>query len=440
MVFLKLQRRSFLKLSILTASILLSSSIEANTFKESKIKKTSILILGGGFAGLSTAKYLKQLNPNLDVTLVEKNNIFISCPFSNAWLGEIDGITYQSLCFDYNSAVLKYNYNFINETILDINKDKKIVKTQNQTLEYDYLVMTLGIDYNYKKIFKRDKKKIKEVALKAPAGLKPGSELLKLKKMIENFKSGNFVITLPKSSYKCPPAPYERACMIANYFKKNKINGKIILIDPRVKPASKAKVYLEAFNTEYKDFIEYKTKTSFKDIDFDNKKIYTKSFDEKENKYITEEIAFQEASIIPPNKANKLYKKAKIQTYTQGWVKLKKPTYQTITDEDIYVIGDAQGEYAFPKSAQMASSCAYVLANDINARINNQNFDYKKNLPANVCYSIITQTKGAWVSHKYKYKEKMLTISETSSLNKQSLQSAKDWYSGFTNELFGMKG
>lgn len=433
-----MQRREFVKLSLLTASILFSNKIEASKLDIKKEDKTNILILGGGFAGLSTAKYLKQLNPNLDVTLVEKNNIFISCPFSNAWLGEIDGVSYKSLCFDYNSTVLKYNYNFINETILDINKKEKTVKTQNQTLKYDYLVMTLGIDYNYKKIFKKDKEKIKEVILKAPAALKPGSELLKLKKMIENFSGGNFIITLPKSSYKCPPAPYERACMIANYFKTHNIEAKVILVDPRIKPASKAKVYLEAFNTEYKDFIEYKTLTSFKDIDFKNKIIYTKSFDEKENKYITKEIAFEEASIIPPNRANKLYKKAKIEMYTQGWVKLRKPTYQTITDENIYVIGDAQGEYAFPKSAQMASSCAYILASDINARINNQVFDYKKNLPGNVCYSIVTKTKGAWVSHKYKYEDKMIVQSETSSLNKESFLSAKDWYNGFTSELFGI--
>ena len=435
-----MKRRSFIKLSIITASILLTNSIEASSLKETKIKRTNILILGGGFAGLSTAKYLKQLNPNLNVTLVEKNNMFISCPFSNAWLGEIDGISYKSLCFDYNSAVLKYNYNFINETILDINKDKKIVQTSNQILKYDYLVMTLGIDYNYKKIFRKNKEKIKEVILKAPAGLKPGSELLKLKKMIENFKSGNFVITLPKSSYKCPPAPYERACMIANYFKKHHIEGKVILIDPRVKPASKAKVYLEAFNKDYKDIIEYKPLTNFKDIDFNTKIIYTKNFDEKSNKYITSEIAFKEASIIPPNKANKLYKKAKIETYTQGWVKLRKPTYQTLTDENIYVIGDAQGEYPFPKSAQMASSCAYILASDINARINKEVFDYKKNLPGNVCYSILTQTKGAWVSHKYEYKDKMIAISETSSLSKENFTTAKDWYKGFTNELFDIKG
>ncbi len=90
---------------------------------------------------------------------MKKIIIFISCPFSNAWLGEIENISYKSLCFDYNLAALQYNYNFINETVLNVNKDKKLVQTQTQILKYDYLIMTLGIDYNYKKIFKKDKRK-----------------------------------------------------------------------------------------------------------------------------------------------------------------------------------------------------------------------------------------------------------------------------------------
>ncbi len=147
-----MKRREFLKLSIFTASVLVNTNIEAVTTTESsKLNKSSIVILGGGFAGLSCAKFIKELNPNLDVTVIEKKPNFVSCPFSNAWLGEIEGITFESLNFDYNSAIEKFKYNFINETILDVNRDTKTVITQNQSIKYDYLIMALGIDYNYKK-------------------------------------------------------------------------------------------------------------------------------------------------------------------------------------------------------------------------------------------------------------------------------------------------
>lgn len=434
-----MERRDFFKLSLFTASILVSTNIEASTKKNNnKIKKTTVAILGGGFAGLSTAKFLKDLNPTLDVTLIEKNNNFMSCPFSNAWLGGIEGITYESLNFDYNSAVEKYNYNFLNETVVDINRETKQIITNESIVEYDYMVMALGIDYNYKKLFRRDKQKAKEAMIKAPAGLKPGSESLKLKRMISNFKGGNFVLTIPSSSYKCPPAPYERACMIAHYFKENKIDGKVIFIDPRVKPASKSKQYLEAFNTIYKDYIDYRPLTNFKDVDFDKKIAYLKVFNEKTNKYEIIEQNFEEISIIPPNKANKLYKKAKIKTYAQGWVKLKKPTFRTVSDDNIYVIGDAQGEYPYPKSGQMANSCAYLVAKELIDRLNQKVFDYKNNLPGNICYSIIAPNKAAWVSHEYKYTEKLNVNVQSSKINGESYISANNWYKDLTNDLFGL--
>ncbi len=429
-------RRDFFKVSVFAAAILVSTKIDATVFE--KPKKTIIAILGGGFAGLSAAKYIKELNPSLDVTLIEKRANFMSCPLSNAWLGGIEGFTYESLNFDYNSSISKYNYNFLNETIIDINRQTKEIITEQSVIKYDYIIMALGIDYNYKKLFRRDKQKVQRAQIEAPAGLKPGSEHLKLKKMISNFKGGNFVITLPKSSYKCPPAPYERACMIANYFKTNNINGKVIIIDPRVKPASKSKQFLEAYNTIYKDYIQYKNLTKFKDVDFDKKIVYLKTYDELEEKDIITPLEYEEISIIPPNKANKLYKKVGIKTYAQGWVKLRKPTFRTVTDDNIYVIGDAQGEYPYPKSGQMANSCALIVANELVNRIKKKEFDYTNNLPGNICYSIVAKNKAISVTHSYVFDKKIQVTAQTSEINKPTYDEAKLWYKSLTDDIFGL--
>jgi sulfide dehydrogenase [flavocytochrome c] flavoprotein subunit len=429
-------RRDFFKLSICAASVLASAKVSAKVLQVTK--KTSVAILGGGFGGLSAAKYLKDLDPNLDVTLIEKRANFISCPLSNAWLGELEGFTYESLNFDYNSSISKYRYNFLNETVVDINRQTKEIITDKSILKYDYMIMALGIEYNYKKIFKKDKEKAIQAQILAPAGLKPGSEHLKLKRMISNFKGGNFVISIPKSSYKCPPAPYERACMIANYFKTNNIDGKVIIIDPRVKPASKASQFLEAFNTIYKDYVEYKNLTNFKDVDFDKKIISLKSFDKQLNKVVIQELPYNELSIIPPNRANSLYKKVGIKTYAQGWVKLRKPTFRTVSDDDIYVIGDAQGEYPFPKSGQMANSCALIVAQELVARIKKEKFNYEDNLPGNICYSIVAPNKAMSVSHFYEYTDKLKVTSQTSSINSKKYDEAKLWYKGLTDDIFGL--
>lgn len=433
-----MKRRTFFKFSIFTASILFSSKIEASFLQNIKSKK--IVILGAGFAGLSAAKYLKELDSNLNVTLIEKNINFISCPFSNAWLGDLKDISFEDLNFDYNSSISKYKYNFLNEEVININRDKKQVITSNNLIEYDFLIMTLGISYNYKKLFKKNKEKIIQAKTLAPAGLKPGSETIKLKRMIREFKGGNFILTLPKSSYKCPPAPYERACMIAHYFKENKIDAKVIIIDPRAKPASKHKAYLEVFNTIYKDYIIYKNKTNFIDVDFENKKALVRYFHQKSDSYKKEKFDFEEISIIPPNKAHQLYKKAGIKTYAQGWVKLKRPSFRTINDDDIYVFGDAQGEYPYPKSAQMANSSAYIVANDIIFRINNKKFDYTKNLPGNICYSILSENTATWVSHDYEYKDKLNIYVNTSPINTNNYHIAKAWYKDLTSDLFALKG
>jgi len=437
-------RRDFFKVSVASATLLQTSSLfaakqETTTNKINKnITKTTIAICGGGFAGLSAAKFLKDLNPDLDVTVIEKKLNFMSCPFSNGWLGGVEGVSYESLSFDYNSAVNAYGYNFINETIIDINRESKTISTNKQVINYDYMIMACGIDYNYKKLFKKDLKKAQEALLKAPPGLQPGSEHLALNRMIKNFKGGNFVLTIPHEAYRCPPAPYERACMIANYFRKNNIKGKVIIVDPRIKPGAKPKQFVKAFEEIYPDIIEYRKLTNFKDVDFEKKTITVEFFDKEAMDYKQENISFEETSIIPPNKANNLVKLANIETYTQGWVKLRQPTFRTVSDEDVYVIGDAQGEYPYPKSAQMANSCAYIVAAELTARLKGEEFDYKNNMPGNVCYSMITDDKSVSITHSYKLTNKVNVSSVTSDIDKITADASKIWYKGITSDIFGL--
>lgn len=428
-------RRDFIKYSMISAAVLgstnLYSSIQVRTNKNIK---TTIAICGAGFAGLSCVKRLKELKPNLDVTVIEQNSSFSSCPFTNQWLANVANIKFEDLNFSYNNSINKYKYNFINAKVIDINKDKKIIFTSNQQISYDYLIIAAGIDYDYKKIIK-DINKIEECKLKAPAGLKAGKEHITLKNMVQTFKGGNFIISIPNGSYKCPPAPYERACMIATYFKTNNIKGKVIVLDPREKPAAKPHKFLKAFNKYYKNYIEYLPHSNFKDIDFEQKQITFEIFDKSILDYKIKKLQFEQANIIPPNKANELIEIAKLETL-HGFAKLKEPTYQSISSDSIYVIGDAQGQYPFPKSAQMANSCAYILAEDLISKIDNKKFNYKTNLPGNVCYSMITKTKAVSITHEYSYKKDKLKVkAEVSDINKQTAQSARAWYFGLTQDI-----
>ncbi|XPV67995.1 MAG: FAD-dependent oxidoreductase [Halarcobacter sp.] len=430
-------RRDFFKYTFLTTATL--TSLNANTKKDdNSTVKTDIAILGGGFAGLSCAKELKRLNPNLDVTIIEKKESFTSCPFSNLWLGETQGISYENLNYPYNDAIIKYNYNFLNETIIDVKKDKKIVITDKNSIKYKYLVLALGIDYDYSYLFK-DKKKIEKAKLFAPAGLKPGSEHLKIKESIKNFKTGNFIITVPPFSYKCPPAPYERACMIANYFKKNNINGKVIVLDPREKPLAKPKKILKAFSNFYKEYITYIPNSKILDVEFEKKNLSYEFFDEQELENKKLKIQYSQLCLMPKNKANSLIEKIGLELTPDGWAKLKEPTFRSTVDENIYVIGDAQGTYPFPKSAQMANSCAYIVANEIVNTIAKIPFDYRKNLPGNICYSMITDDLATSVTHSYLYTNKMNLSVSVSNIDKYTAQAAYGWYFGLIEDILAIK-
>lgn len=426
-------RRDFLKYSAIASAALLSYPL---CIQAKQISTVNIVICGAGYAGLSVAKYLKELNQNIRITLIEKNEQFVSCPFSNAYLGEVQDVTLQTLTFDYANTMKKFEYDFINEEVLTINRKTKEVSTATHTLSYDFLILCGGIEYHYEALNLEDTL-IEELKQKAPAGLKPPLEHQRLKHMIETFKGGNFIISIPSGNYKCPPAPYERACMIAHYFKTHAIEGKVILLDPREKPAAKSKEFLEVFETLYKEYIEFQGLTHFKTIDFKTKKITIEYFDKEALEYKEKNISFECANIIPPNKANNLIALANLELTKEGWAKLKEPTFQSSIDDLVYILGDAQGQYPFPKSAQMANSSALQVALEINHILLNQPFDYSNNPLGNICYSFISDTKAVSIAHTFTYEPSIQTTSMISPIDEGIAVSAKLWYEGLTSTILG---
>ncbi len=440
-------RRDLLKgLGVVAASSALPLSLQASSSLKSAVsnpavnrsKKTRVIVCGGGFGGLTTARYLKQSNPALEVLLIEQNRAFVSCPYSNVWLGGVEGVSLEDLSFDYLSASIKYGYDFIREVIIDIDKKAQTVTTNNECYHYDYLVLSPGIDYDYSKIFP-DTTTAKAVYTHYPPAMKPGSEHLRLKHAVENFQGGNFIITVPSGTYRCPPAPYERACMVAYYFKTHGIKGKVLLLDPREKPATKAKGFLESFNNLYSDYIEYIPTAEIKGIDVEKKILSIETFNTKTLAYTPQNIAFSYANIIPPMKPAKLIDIAGLELNESGWVKLKAPGFESVTDDKIYVLGDAGG-HPFPKSGHMANSCGHVVANELGARTLGKKFDITAHLPGNICYSMVNGSpkEGIWVSHHISYNTTQglkATSEAMTQRDKKTGNAIAAWYSGITSDM-----
>lgn len=439
-------RRDILKLGAVTASVpfisaCTPSSVSLDKSQQSELNKLEskdrVVVIGGGFAGLSVAKNIRLHNKDCEVLVFEPKNIFISCPYSNLWLGDIDGVKYEDLLFSPLVSAQKFGYSIVNDKVISINKKDKTVSTLNGDFQYSMLVIATGIEYDYSK-FGLDKNAAKECYNQFPPSYSGGQEQLALKKKIENFMGGTFVVTVPSGSYRCPPAPYERACMIADYFKRNNINGKVLLIDSREKPSAKAKGFLSAFKKYHSDHLEYLPMTTIKSIDIKNKTIKVDKFDKKIVKYKQETIEFDDANIIPANKASKLLQNSSLEVTSTGWGRVKTGTFESLNDDNIYIVGDVLGEYPFPKSAQMADSCGTILGEQIAKKLKGLNPEYARDSIGNVCYSMVSSDTGIYVTHDFtfennKVNKKVVLFEEDTN---DIAVATQDWYHGITNNIF----
>ena len=297
-----MKRREVLKVASLALLSTLTSGVAAekrtshgqvkDKYAAGKKKKNpKVVVVGGGWAGLALAKHIKVFAPESEVVLVEKRDHFVSCPMSNEWL--VDLVDLEFLTHSYIDAAENNNYTFMNATAIDVDKKRNILMTSGGELAYDHLIFAVGIEYDYFNWAKDDKNLEQRLRNEYPAAFIPGSEHITLKQKIKNFKGGNFILTVPKGNYRCLAAPYERACLIADYFKHHGIDGKVIIMDESNHIRIKDKGFSSAFEELYKDRIVYMPSAEIVEFDLD-KKIVKTDFDE---------IAFEDASFYPNVKA-----------------------------------------------------------------------------------------------------------------------------------------
>ncbi|RME09208.1 MAG: NAD(P)/FAD-dependent oxidoreductase, partial [Aquificota bacterium] len=228
--------------------------------KTPRRQKAQVVIVGGGYGGVTTAKYLKKENPRLDVILIEERPFFMSCPMSNHFLAGLMELT--PLCFSYNVLEVKHGVKVLNDKVLGIELDRKAVRTSSGYIAYDYLVLSPGIDYDIE-----DAPFYRESLVYNPPAFKPGSEHIYLKRLIEDFEGGDIVITVPPPPFRCPPAPYERAALIASMIKRNKLKAHMYFIDANERPIINSEGFLSAYYDLYKDIATYITSAQVREVD-----------------------------------------------------------------------------------------------------------------------------------------------------------------------------
>jgi NADPH-dependent 2,4-dienoyl-CoA reductase/sulfur reductase-like enzyme len=437
-----MNRRDAIKLGLFSGTFALTS-LHATGFEKNSTKKVNklgnrprVIIIGGGFAGLSVAKTVKTNNENAEVLVFEPKNVFASCPYSNFWLTQNKPATYDELLFSPHIPASKYGYEIVNQAVVAIDRENQKIATLSSEYEYSLLVVATGIEYDYAP-YGLDKTQAQKVFTLYPPSYSGGTEQLSLYQKIQSFKKGVFVITVPPKSYRCPPAPYERASLLANYFKNNNLDAKVVLIDPRVQPTTKAKGFLEAFK-KVQTHLEYLPSSNIEFIDTASKTIALQRFDIAQKRFTTQQLAFDDANIIPANTASPLLRQSGLETTQEGWARVSSPSFQSLNDDRVYIVGDVLGSYPFPKSAQMAHSMGFIVGEQIANRLKGDDQKIGSLLPSNVCYSFVEADKAIAVSHQAVLKEGKVAVNSQlyEDADKATADATKAWYRGITQSIF----
>ena len=358
-----------------------------------------VVVCGGGWGGLTAAKYLSKLAPQAEVLLLERNPVFFSCPVSNKWL--VDMVDTSFLTHDYLRVSEQYGYRFIQSEILHVDRAAKRVHTSLGMLDYDYLVLAPGIRYNYEAWFAGDRRAADATRARFPSAYVSNAEHFALKQALHNFKGGDWVMTLPPPPQRCPPSPYERACMVAWYFKTNKIKGKVTILDHKdgIRPIGPG--YRAAFSELYKDYITYVPNAHVQEVDPFNKRIKTKAGD----------MRFDHAVLMAPHQAGDIaWKAGAIGTNAQGkatgWADVDPQMLHLKGDPSVYVIGDAVGQVSptflfYPKSGHVANKHGQIVAAYIAERLAGRT--PKTTLPDNLCYMMVNGSPREAISVQFDY-------------------------------------
>ena len=417
--------------------------------------KHQIVVIGGGFGGLTVAKELKKIDKNFDVLVIEKNDTFMSCPFSNTNLGKLKGINLGTFVFDYSQAVEAHGYHMLHAEVTGINRSAKTVTTAKGVIAYEYLIMAPGIEYDYKAQFPQwTADKIAHVRRVAPPALIPGSEHIVLERQLQNMEDGDVIITVPKGKFRCPPAPFERACMIAAYMKKEDINGKVIILN-ETSSIAKGAAFKEAWAELYGDRIIHLSDCKLSDVDTKAKTVsYAqttyKNKDDVEGTTVTKTAKYEVLNLIAYNKANPVIEMSGVETTKDvfGKVKMAGCSFATKTDANVYAVGDVVG-HGIPPSGQTANwagkQCAQELAHKIHGKAYKLGVETKVVKAGNVCFSMVGDKpeEAIMVTHDFSWNGHVIQGAghvpkgkDGKFRSKIIAKSTHEWYRGIMSDLF----
>ena len=388
-----------------------------------------VVIVGGGFGGASAARALRQYAPTLDVTLIEANETFVACPFSNLVIAGTRPIESQQ--FGYR-ALAAEGIRVVHAEAIGIDA-KRAILSNGDVVPYDRLILSPGIDIAWGALPGYDE----AASTRMPHAWKAGVQTILLRKQLEAMPDGGTVVmSVPPNPYRCPPGPYERASLIAWYLRGAKPKSKLLVLDSK-DAFSKQKLFQAGWAALCPDNLEWVSQSNGGTVTGVDPGTMTFKTDFGSHKADV-------ANIIPPQKAGRIAAIAGVADKT-GWCPIDPVTFESRTVPGIHVIGDAAIAGAMPKSAFAANAQAKVCALAV-ARLLDGGTPGEPIL-INTCYSLLAQGYGVSVAGVYRPANGVLTeipgsggtspLDAPNAFRYQEAAHADAWFKTITNEAFG---
>jgi NADPH-dependent 2,4-dienoyl-CoA reductase/sulfur reductase-like enzyme len=385
---MQINRRDFIKLTGMAATMGLSvNGIDAFA-RASKPPIGRVVVIGGGYAGAAAAKYLRMWSlGGIEVVVVEPTRQFVSCPLSNLVLG--GGKSIDDLTFDYRLLKSNHGIQWVQDQVTAIDVGAKKISMLRGELSYDRLIIAPGVDFIYDSL---PMLQSAEAQKQVPHAWKAGWQTVNLRQQLEAMPDGGvFVMNVPAAPYRCPPGPYERAAQVAFYLKNHKPKSKVIVLDANAEIVSKKGLFTKVFNEMYAGFVDYRPNNALVSVDVGSKTVSTE-FDT---------VRADVLNIIPPQRAGKPAQMAQLNNVDKRWCEVDFLTYESKLAANVHVIGDAVSA-ALPKSAHMATNQAKICANAIVQLMAGADPDPTP-VFANTCYSYVSDKSAMHVANVYRY-------------------------------------
>lgn len=396
--------------------------------------RARVVIVGAGYGGATCARYLAYAHARIDIVLVEALKVIRTCPFSNyviAGFTRMDDIT-QSL-----DGLKKIGVRVIHARALSFDADRKtLMLDDGQTLSWDRLVISPGVDINPHTIEGYGTKAMHVM----PHAWKAGAQTRQLRSQIRSVEDGaRIIITVPEYPYRCPPAPYERASVIAWYLQRYRKRCKIIILDAKTTFA-KEDLFRQGWEALYPGMIEWIGGSDGRlvRVDADDMSLYTQS---------GVKWSCDVANVIPPQTAGSIACRGGL-TGKNSWCSVDSATLESKIIPNVHVLGDSIFPGDMPKSGFAANSqgkaCAAALISIIHQR------PVQAPVFMNVCYSLLAPDYGISIAGVYRAGQRRITAIQGSggespidvdrAFRAQEAKNSYGWYRAMTEEMYGGNG